>query len=306
MRSAFAKLYDQPFLLMPLTALIWAINFVIGSGISDSVPPMTLSFIRWTLAALILCVISWGEIKEAWPTIRANLPFLAFLSLTGTALFNALQYLALNYTSAVAAAVINSSGPVLIALFAWMIFGDRIARLQWLGIVVSVLGVLLIVTRGDITALTSVFGSGLGELIMLTAMAMVGLYAVFLRKRPALRPLPFMAVLATIASLVNIPLMLVEQTMGFGAPVTITPATLVAFLYVATFPSIVAYVFFNRSIELIGPARTSIFLHLIPVFAGLLGFAFLGEPLALYHAAGFVLIVTGVVLVSRKPTSARA
>ncbi len=301
MRNAFAKLYDQPFLLMPLTAMMWAINFVIGSGISESVPPMTLSFIRWTLAAAILCGIGWREIQASWPTIRANLPFLAFLSLTGTALFNALQYLALNYTSAVAAAVINSSGPVLIALFAWLIFGDRIARLQWLGIVVSVVGVLLIVTRGDLTALASVFGSGIGELIMLTAMAMVGLYAVFLRKRPPLRPLPFMAVLATVASLVNIPLMLVEQIGGFGPPPEITPATIAAFIYVATFPSIGAYVFFNRSIELIGPARTSIFLHLIPVFAGVLGVIFLDEPLALYHAAGFVLIVTGVVLVSKKP-----
>lgn len=301
MRAAFDKLYDQPYLLMPLTALMWACNFVVGSAIADQIPPLTLSFWRWTCAALLVTVIAWPQLKTHWPTIRANLGVLTFLSLTGTALFNALQYVALTYTTAVAAAVINSTGPVLIAIFAFVIFGDRISRVQWVGIVVSFVGVLVIITRGDLSGLTGVFGSGLGELIMLTAMAMVGIYAVFLRKKPDLPPLPFMAVLATIASVVNLPLMLGEW--AAARTMTVSLESVAAIAYVATFPSLVAYIFFNRSIDLIGPARASIFLHLIPIFAGLIGAFVLDQPLALFHAAGFVLIVSGVILVTRKPAA---
>lgn len=296
-RAIFQRIYANAYILMPMCALFWAGNFITGRAMDGQIPPMTLAWMRWTLAATILVILTGPKLVRAWPTIRANLPLLALLALTGSALFNTLQYIALTHTTALSTAVINSSGPVLIPLAGLLIFRDRITLPQALGIAISMAGVLTIVTKGDLSVLSDLVGNSFGELLMLTSMTMIAIYSNVLRKRPPFDLLPFVAILAIGASVFNLPMFLYEYT--HGQIPTFTPVTIAAVLYVAVFPSILSYLFFSRSIELIGPAKTSIFMHLVPLYVAILGIVLLGEPPRLYHAIGFLLIVIGVAIVVR-------
>lgn len=284
------------YLLSTLTAAFWAGNFVVGRGVVDAIPPLTLAWARWTGAALLILPFVWGRLRTDWPEIRKNVPFLFLLGFMGAGIFNTLQYLALTSMTAVTGAVINSAGPILIAVCCWLILGESLRRGQIVGIVISLAGVLLVVMRGDPTRLPS-FGQSAGELIMLSAMLIWGVYTAIMRFRPPIHPLSYAAVLYVVASIVNTPLMLWE--LGSGTPITLSPSSMAAIAYVAIFPSLLAYLFFNAAVESIGGARTSAFFHLVPVMAAGLAIVFLGELFQPYHAVGFGLILLGVWLTAR-------
>jgi drug/metabolite transporter (DMT)-like permease len=279
------------YLFMSLTALFWAGNFVIGRAATGTIPPLTLAWGRWAGAALLVLPFAaphlWRDRWELWE----NRGFLFFLGCIGAGLFNTLQYVSLTMMTAVTGSVINSAGPVLIAIACWLILGDRLRALQIVGIVVSVAGVLVVVARGDFAQLPPL-GQSIGELLMLGALIVWSVYTALLRFRPAIHPLSFAAATYLAAAIVNTPLMLWENS---GLPnLPLEPHILAAFAYVAVFPSLLAYHFFNVSVESIGGARASAFFHLTPMMTAGLAMGFLGEAFALYHVAGFALIIAGV------------
>ncbi len=148
-RSGGRSIIDRPYLLLSLTSLFWAINIVLGRFIAGTIPPVTLSQIRWGGAALILLAISWRHVRRDWPVIRAHLPILLILGLTGMTLYNTMAYYGLNYTQALNALLMQSSGPLLVALWSLVLFRDRLTRAQLVGILISLLGVIVIITRGQ-------------------------------------------------------------------------------------------------------------------------------------------------------------
>ena len=121
-----AWLNHQPYLLLSLTSLFWAGNIVLGRYVAGHVPPITLSCIRWIGALAILLPFSWPHLKRDWPALRARLPFILVLSATGFALNNTLSYWALQYTQALNALLIQSSGPLFVALWSLVLFGVRL------------------------------------------------------------------------------------------------------------------------------------------------------------------------------------
>ncbi len=260
-------------------------------------PPLTLSCLRWVLASVIMLALSAPYLKRDWPLVRANKALMVLFALTGAGFFNALQYLALKFTTATSAAVINSSAPVLIALACFVLFGDRVGGRQAVGIAVSLAGVLIVVGRGSLTALAGL-GFNIGDVLMLTAMLTASVYSAYMRKRPPMHPLTFAFVTFAISGLANIPLMVGE--LGAGAHVEISAATVLAVAYVAIVPSVIAYLCFNRGLEILGGAKAGVFLHLIPLFTSVIAMATLGEQPQLYHAAGFALILAGIWVTARK------
>ena len=292
--------YANAFLLLSLVSLFWAGNQIVGRAAAGEVPPILLGCLRWVLATLFILPLAWRSLKNDWPVVRANLGFLAFLGIVGGGAINTLSYIGLNYTTAMNALILNSSAPVFIVLFCFLIFGDRVTLLQVLGIVVSIAGVLTVVLAGDLGALAG-FAFNRGDLLIMLGMASWGVYTAFLRKRPPIAPLSFAATTFAAAAIANMPLVAIEAMVSY--PPRPSLFALLAILYAGIFPSVIAYTFYNRSVELIGGSRAGVFTHLVPVFGAVLAFAFLGETPALHHGVGFALILLGIWLASRPARS---
>ena len=294
---------NRPYLLLSLSSLFWAGNIVLGRFIAADFPPMALSFMRWGFACLIVLPFAWPHLKAEWPVIRKHLPILTLLTLTGLAGYNAIAYLGLRYTEALNALLIQSSGPLIVALWSIVLLGIRLTWPQTIGIGISLVVVLTILSRGDPVALTSIHLNK-GDLIFTTALIIFGLYSVLAVKRPAIHPLAFMGFTSGYATVLLIPAVIAEAATGKTPSLSVNNALTLA--YVAIFPSILAYLFFNRGVELIGANRAAPFFHLIPVFGSVLAIAFLGERPQLFHFAGYALVLTGVVIAARRASSAVA
>jgi drug/metabolite transporter (DMT)-like permease len=181
-------LNNQPYLLLSLTSLFWAGNIVLARHVAGHVPPMSLSCVRWIGSFLILLPFAWPHLKHDWPALRARLPLMVLLSATGFAINNSLSYWALQYTQALNALLIQSSGPLFVALWSLLLFGMRLTRRQLAGITISLAGVLTIILRGDFTALTAVqFNKG--DLMFAGAIFAFGLYSALMLRRPVTHPL---------------------------------------------------------------------------------------------------------------------
>ncbi len=283
--------FDRPYLLLSLTSLFWAINIVLGRFIAGTIPPVILSEIRWACAALIALPFAWDHLRRDWPLIRHTLPMMLLLSLTGIATYNTLAYTGLQYTEAINALLMQSAGPLLIALWSLVLFRDRLTAGQLLGILTSLFGVLVIILRGDPAALLSLHLNP-GDLWMLVALVVYGLYAASLRRRPPIHPISFLAFTMAAGAIMLFPAAVIEFTAG--RRIHPTPAAFAVFAYVAVFPSLLAYLFFNRGVELIGANRAGPFFHLMPVFGSVIAIVFLGERPQAFHAVGYALIIGGI------------
>lgn len=290
-------LYANPFLLLSLTALFWAGNYVLGRGVHGEVPPVALAWLRWTLATAVILPFAWPHLKRDWPMIRASWRIIVFLGVLGAGLFNTISYISLNYTNAINAVVLQSSVPVLIVIATFAMFGDRIRPMQLLGVVISLCGVLTMVARGDLSVLAQ-FTFNSGDLGLLVAMVIWAIYTACLRKRPDIHWLSFIAATFAVAVLLNTPLFIIEHMSGWH--LRLEAQTFFAMLYVAFFPGLLAYIFYNRGVELIGANRAGVFNHLVPFFGAALAILLLGETPRLYHGAGLALILAGVTLAARK------
>ncbi len=296
LRSVFNKFISNAPLLLTLCAVFWAGNFVIGRGMHATIPPLTMAALRWCLAAGLFLPFALGHLKKDRETIRNNLPVLFVLGATGVGCFNTFAYIGLGYTTALNGLIIQSAGPVIIIVMAFFLFGDRFAPDRLAGVLISLAGVLIIISRASLANLATLSLNS-GDLWILAAMAIWALYTVLLRKRPDIHPVSFIAITFAIGAIVNIPGFIWEfvnlQRME------IAPASLAAIAYIAIFPGILSYLFWNRGVALAGSSRAGVFLHLIPLFGTLFAILFLGEQIRLYHGLGFALILSGVSLAGR-------
>jgi drug/metabolite transporter (DMT)-like permease len=291
---------NQPYLLLSITALCWAGNAIVGRLAAGHIPPVTLSFLRWSFAFLIVLPFAWKHLVRDWPVIRAKLGVMVVISLTGISAFNTLQYWALEHTQALNTLLLQSAGPLVVAMWSLILLGVRLTLAQAIGVLLSLTGVLVILLHGDLTALSNIqFNEG--DLIFLAAMVVFGLYSVLTLKRPAIHGLSFVAFTFGCGAACLMPLLIWEL---FTRPVMALDARNIASLfYVAVFPSTLAYLCFNRGVLLIGANRAAPFFHVVPVFGSLMAIVFLGERPQLFHIIGFALVLTGVFVASRKQAS---
>ncbi|MGQ0671936.1 MAG: DMT family transporter [Hyphomicrobium sp.] len=284
------------YLFLVAVMATWAGNHVLGKWANGHIPPMTLSFFRWSLAGLIMLPLAWSSLMKDRAIIAENWPRLLLLALLGSGYYNTLQYIALTETSVTNAAILNSWAPVLIAGAGAVVFGDHLRRSQIGGLMLSLAGVLVIILRGDLAALATL-SFNRGDLVMLFATGMWALYTTLLRIRPPISTLSFAGLTYAIAGLANLPLAAYEHSNG--QHVDWSWGVVAAIGYAGILASVIAYSLYTRSVEIIGATRTGAFIHLIPLFASLMAVVLLGEQPALYHAAGFLMILTGVWIVAR-------
>ena len=300
-RASGNWLANQPYLLLSITALCWAGNAIVGRLAAGHIPPVTLSFLRWSLAFLVVLPIAWSHLKRDWAAIRGKLGTMIVLSITGIGIFNTLQYWALEYTQALNTLLLQSAGPLFVAVWSLVLLGVRLTLAQACGIVVSLTGVLVILLHGDLTTLKSIeFNKG--DLIFTVALVIFGLYSVLTLKRPEIHGLSFVAFTFGCGAACLVPFLIWEL---LTRPVMqLTGNNLLMLFYVAVFPSTIAYLCFNRGIQLIGANRAAPFFHVVPVFGSVMAIVFLGERPQLFHIVGFALVLTGVFVASRKQARA--
>jgi len=290
-------LFDQPFLLLPLTSLFWAGNVVLGRFIAGHVPPITLSFIRWAGAFVILLPFAARPLARDWPTIRKHAGLMTLLALTGFSAYNTMAYYGLQYTTAINGLLLQSVGPLFVALWTFALFRDRLTLRQAGGICVSLSGVVVIICRGSLSVLLGI-GFNRGDMWFLIALLIYGFYTAMLRKRPAMHPFSFLAVGMGWGAVLLLPA--VAWEIGSGQTMIFDAESVASFAYVCIFPSLLGYLFLNRGIELIGANRAAPFMHLVPVFGSVLAIVLLGERFEMYHAVGYGLVFSGITVATRK------
>jgi drug/metabolite transporter (DMT)-like permease len=286
------------YLGLVLTPLFWAGNAVVAKGVVEQIPPMSMSFWRWVIALAILLPFGLPGVLRQKAVIRQHWLSILALATFSVGAFNSLLYLAALSTSAINIALINATIPIMVALLAWLLLGDRTRPLQALGIGLAIVGIGTVVARGDLSVLTGLQAQP-GDLIMVLAVASWGLFSVLLRRQAVpLPPLTFLTVQIAAGAVVIFPFYLTDL-LWFSGGFELNQSTALPMMYFAIFPGILAYGFWNHGVHRIGPSRAAIFIYLTPVFASVLAGVFLGERLGVFHLIGGGLILAGLVLATR-------
>ena len=286
-----------PYALLLVPPLCWGGNAVVARGVVDVVPPVSLAFWRWVLAFVILLPFTLRHVKRDWSAAMKSWKWLVLLSFLGVSCFNSMLYTAAHTTTAINVSLMQTAMPAMIILISWVVFRERISTVQFVGVVISMVGACLVVVHGQWKVLVSM-SLVEGDVLMLAAVFIYALYSALLRKRPPIHPLSLLIFTFAWGSLMLLPVYIWELVVVGPFPVTL--AALMSILYVAVFPSIVAYFCWNRGIDLIGANRAGLFTYLVPVFASMLAIFFLGETLHGYHVVGMALILAGMVIFNRR------
>ena len=284
------------YLIMPIAPLCWGGNIVLARGVADLIPPVAFAFWRWTAALVILLPLAWPHLRQDWPLALKEWKIFTALGLTGIAAFNTLLYKAVHTTTAINGALIQTTMPGFIILMSLIFFREKVALHQVVGAAACVVGAALVVLHGRLEALVRLQLVP-GDLLMMVAVVLYGIYSLLLWRRPPVHPLSLMVFTFAIGTVTLLPLYLWE--LAVVGPFCLNRQVVFSIGYVALFPSIVAYFCWNRGIDLIGPNRGGLFICLIPVFASALAILFLGETLHAYHLAGMLLILAGMAVFSR-------
>ncbi len=292
------KLLTNPYLLLTLTALFWSGNMVLGRGIRADVPPLALAFWRWAIALALVLPLALPHLKNQWPLLRRGWQPVLLLGLIGVGCYNTFAYIALQYTTATNAVLLNSFIPVVTIAISWAFLGKSLSRPQAVGVLVSMCGALSIVARGDPQVLLHLH-LNLGDAWMLGAVLVWAIYTVGLAWRPAgVHPMLMLAAMTAVGVLALLPAYLWE--IAGGRQINAHLGSLASLAYVGIFPSFLGYIFYNRGVAEVGANKGSLFIHLMPVFGTLLSVIFLGEIPYWYHYLGIALIFAGIWLTMKK------
>ncbi len=293
----FVGIWSRAYILLTFTALFWAGNAIVARAARELVLPVALAFCRWTIALAIILPFAWRHLRRDAPVIRANWKMLLVLGTLGIGAFNTLLYTGLQETTALNAMLLQSGQPALILFLGAIFMGDSTALRQIVGAAIALTGVLWIIARGNLGILGTL-NFNEGDLVIGLAVCLWAVYAVMLRRRPAIHPLSLFAV-TLIVGIVGIARRFYALELSSDRHIVLKQESLLAIGYVSIFPSVLAYLFFNRGVELIGSAGTGMYMNIMPIMGAGLAIVFLGEHLRGFHAIGMALIVGGILFAGR-------
>jgi drug/metabolite transporter (DMT)-like permease len=285
-----------PYLVLCVAPLCWAGNIVLARGVADLIPPVAFAFWRWTLALLLILPFTLRHVALDWQEISRRWKRLFLLAVLGISSFNTLLYTAVHTTTAINGALIQTTMPAVIVLLSRLLYGESVTGRQTAGVLLCLVGAGLIVLRGDLRSLLTL-SFVQGDLLMVIAVLFYGLYSALLRRRPAIHALSFLTATFALGAAGLFPVYLAE--LAVVGPFALDRDIVFSLLYVALFPSIVAYFCWNKGVDRVGPNRAGLFINLIPVFASLLSVWLLDESIHGFHIEGMGLIAGGMALFYR-------
>lgn len=293
----------RAYIMLVCATLFWAGNFMVGKFASfENIPPMSLVFFRWSLVWLILLPFTYKEIIKNKVIIINNLPLLFFLAFTSVGLFNTFTYLSLVHTQVINASLFNTAIPAAIIFLCFLFKIEKTNKFQILGLILSVFGILSIITKLDLNVLLTL-NFNKGDLIMIGGVITWGLYSAFLKNKKFTLPLlSLVHVLCTFGLIFIFPQFLYEYSQGLR--VSYNSNLYYTLIYLALFPSIGSYYCWAGAVSIIGANRAGIFLSLIPFFSTIMAIIFFNEQFKFFHLIGSILIILGLFLSNKKVQNA--
>ena len=286
------------YIFLILTTLFWSGNFIVGKAASlFEIPPFTLNFYRWTFAWLILAPFTLKEVIDKKNYILKNIKLIIILGITSITIFNSIVYYSLNFTQVISGVLMISTIPVMIIIFCWLFRIEKTNIYQIFGVIFSLLGVVVIITKADLNILLNL-NFNKGDIWMVVAMFSWAMYSALLRKKKLeLSQLSLLQTIITAGLIFLLPAYLAELSLGYKANINL-PFVL-TLTYVVLFPGLASFIFWIKGISIIGSNRSGIFLHLMPIFSTIMAIIIFGEKFMIFHLIGAVLIITGIILSSR-------
>ena len=287
------------YIFLIFATLFWSGNFIVGKAASlFEIPPFTLNFYRWMFAWLILAPFTLNEIFEKKNYILENFKLILILGITSITVFNSIVYYSLNFTQVISGVLMISTIPVMIIFFCWVLKIEKANFYQILGVIFSLSGVVIIVTKADLNKLLDL-NFNKGDLWMVVAMFSWAMYSALLRKKKfKLSQISLLQVIISAGLILLLPAYLIELALGYK--VNINLPFILTLSYVVFFPGLASFIFWIKGITLIGSNRSGIFLHLMPIFSTILAILIFKEKFMVFHLIGTIFIITGIVLSSRK------
>ena len=285
--------------MLVCATLFWAGNFMVGKlAFLTDIPPMSLVFFRWSLVWIILIPFTFKEIKRSKEVILKNLPILLFLALTSVGLFNSFTYLSLVHTQVINASLFNTAIPAIIILICFLLKIERTNKYQILGLIISTLGILSIITKLNLDLILSL-NFNKGDLIMIGGVISWGLYSSFLKRKKFTLPLlTLVHILCTFGLIFIFPQFFYEFSQG--QKINFNTDLIYILFFLALFPSIGSYYCWAGAVSIIGANRAGIFLSLIPLFSTIMAIYFYNEQFQFFHLIGAILIILGLFLSNKE------
>jgi len=283
------------YIFLILATLFWSGNFIVGKAASFfEIPPFTLNFYRWTFAWLILAPFTLREIINKKNYIFNNIKLIFVLGITSITIFNSIVYYSLNFTQVISGVLMISTIPVMIIIFCWLFSIEQTNKYQILGVIFSLCGVVVIITRADLNILLNL-NFNKGDLWMVVAMFSWAMYSALLRKKKLeLSQLSLLQIIISTGLIFLLPAYMIEMSLGYR--VNIHLPFVMTLTYVVLFPGLASFIFWIKGISIIGSNRSGIFLHLMPIFSTILAILIFNEKFMIYHLMGSILIILGIIL----------
>ena len=285
--------------MLVCATLFWAGNFTLAKlAYLENIPPNSLAFLRWCLVWIILLPFTYKEILKLKNQIKENLSLFLILGSTSVCIFTSFTYNALNYTQVINASLFNTAIPVTIILVCFLLKIEKTNIFQISGLLISVLGILAIITKLDLNILLTL-NFNKGDLFMVGAIIAWGIYSAYLRKRTfEVSLLALVHIICTFGLIFLLPLFILDMTQG--KIIVMSSNFFYILAYVAIFPSIGSYYCWAGAVSIIGPNRSGIFLSLIPLFSTFMAMFFFDEQFRYFHTIGSILVIIGLFLSNKK------
>ena len=289
----------KAYIMLVCATLFWSGNFMVGKfAFLENIPPLSLVFYRWSLVWLILLPFTFKEILKHKDTILKNLPILFFLGFTSVGLFNSFTYLSLIHTQVINSTLFNTAIPAVIILLCFLFKIEKTNKFQILGLIISVLGILSIITKLDIKIFLSL-NFNKGDIIMIGGVVTWGVYSTLLKKKNFTLPLlTLVHVICTFGLICVFPQFFYEFSQG--KIIEFNTNLFYILIFLALFPSIGSYYCWAGAVSIIGANRAGIFLSLIPLFSTIMAITFFNEQFQFFHLIGAILIIIGLFLSNKE------
>ena len=287
------------YILLILTTLFWSGNFIVGKAASTyEIPPFSLNFYRWLFAGLILLPFTIKEIIKKKDYILNNVGFFIILGVTSITIFNSTVYYSLYYMQVISGVLMISTIPVWIMFISSILGIEKTNRFQIFGVILSLLGVLFIITKSDLEVIKNL-AFNRGDLIMASGMFAWALYSALLKKKTyEISQITLLEVVIITGLFFLIPIYILE--MNLGNPIIIGKPFILTLSYVVLFPGLASFFFWIKGIDIIGANRAGVFLHLMPVFGSIMAIILFDEKFMIYHLLGAIFIIAGITLSNKK------
>ena len=291
------KILKNPHFLLTLTSVFWAFNTIAGRAAVGEVSPLLIVSIRWFFVSIILTILCRNQFKEIWKILSKRIKWLIIMGLFGFTGFNSAYYIAAHDTIAINLGLVQGTMPAFIIIIAWIWLQEKINFTQLLGVLITFIAVLVVVSSGNLTTLLSLELNN-GDIVMIFACTLYAVYAVGLRKKPKIGALSLLTFFAYVAFLGSLPGLLYEISSNQLILPGIKGCIILGVIII--FPSFLAQIFFMKGVEKIGPARSGLYTNLVPVFSSILAVFFLGENFEFYHLLSLFMIFCGIYLFENK------